>query len=162
MILNTFMYLFQTNTPWSSTMPWNDGKSFGNSNGSTFFDITWRNNSAGFWESNLNGWYLRIGASDSEVIYESGGLVEPITTLTNLNASTSSNIGKMLRSVTASFRNDTNDVIVVKEIGIGISSGAYDGESGHSGKTLFARKVLESPVTIQSGETYSFTYAITT
>lgn len=58
--------------------------------------------------------------------------------------------------LTTSWRNDSAAPITVKEIGVAYKSDmiAYSKASN----VLLARKVLDSPVIIQPGETYVFTY----
>ena len=58
--------------------------------------------------------------------------------------------------VTTSYRNDSAAPITVKEIGLAYKN---DGRAySKASNILIARKVLDSPVTIQPGETYVFTY----
>ncbi|MBP5594274.1 MAG: hypothetical protein J6Y02_02740 [Pseudobutyrivibrio sp.] len=58
--------------------------------------------------------------------------------------------------VTTSWRNDSAAPITVTEVGLAFkyNNGVYDKASN----VLDARKVLETPVTIQPGETYVFSY----
>ena len=58
--------------------------------------------------------------------------------------------------LTTSWRNDSASPITVKEIGAAykVNAMAYD----KAYNILLARKVLDSPVTIQPGETYVFSY----
>lgn len=58
--------------------------------------------------------------------------------------------------VTTMWRNDSAAPITVKEIGVAYKADmtAYD----KTKNVLLARKVLDSPVTIQPGESYVFTY----
>ena len=58
--------------------------------------------------------------------------------------------------ITTSYRNDSAAPITVKEIGVAYknSNTAYS----KAANILVARKVLDTPVTIQPGETYVFSY----
>lgn len=60
--------------------------------------------------------------------------------------------------ITCQWTNNSNEPITVKEMGLAfkLQSYAYDKASN----ILVARKVLTTPVTVQSGETYAFTYNI--
>ncbi len=60
--------------------------------------------------------------------------------------------------VTTSYRNDSASPITVKEIGLAYknSNTAYS----KAANILITRKVLDSPVTIQPGDTYVFSYNI--
>ena len=60
--------------------------------------------------------------------------------------------------ITTQWRNDSSAPIIVKEVGLAykINNNAYD----KSVNVLVSRKVLNNPVTIQPGETYTFAYNI--
>lgn len=159
MILRTFIDLFK---PSGRMSYYEDGKGFpagGNENLVYPFAVGFENTTAGFWDSKFNGWYMRLGSSNSENVFYSGKMIEPITTITNVSIATSMISGKVLRTVNANFRNDTSSDIVVKEIGIGASFSLNGGEWG---KSIIARKVLSTPITIHPGEGYNFSYAIST
>lgn len=105
-----------------------------------------------------NGWYLRIGSSNAESSYESGSLVSPITTLTEVSRSIVSNSGDIMKSITTVFQNNTNESVTVKEVGIGINLALSAGV--HAMTSILARRVLTTPITINPGEVYSFMYQI--
>lgn len=54
------------------------------------------------------------------------------------------------------FRNDTNQNIIVKEVGV---YGQF-GSTNVNQAGLIMRKVLDNPITIAPGESYSFTYRL--
>ena len=60
-------------------------------------------------------------------------------------------------NVYANFRNDGASPVVVKEVGI---LGNPTAASGDGNIVAFFRKVLDNPITIQPGETYSFQYNV--
>ncbi len=62
-------------------------------------------------------------------------------------------------NVYVNVRNDGSSNVTVKEIGL-YGNPTYSGSSGGSNTCLLARKVLETPVTIAPGETYSFNYVL--
>lgn len=59
-------------------------------------------------------------------------------------------------TVTTQWKNFSSSPITIKELGLAYkrSSATYD----KSVNILWARKVLETPVTVQPGETYAFSY----
>lgn len=61
-------------------------------------------------------------------------------------------------TVTTQWKNNSSSAIVIKELGLAFkrSSTAYS----KAANILFARKVLDTPVTVQPGETYAFSYNI--
>lgn len=62
-------------------------------------------------------------------------------------------------NVYTNFRNDGNTSVIVKEIGLyGNPTGSSS--SGGNNTALLCRKVLDAPVTIAPGETYSFNYVM--
>lgn len=158
MILRTFIDLFK---PSGMMSYYEDGKGFpagGNQNLVYPFTVGFENTSAAFWDNVFNGWYMRLGSSNADNVYYSGKMISPITSITNISISTSMNTNKILRQVSASFRNDTDSDIEVNEVGIGVSFTV----NGEWGKSIIARKVLANTITIHPGESYNFTYAIST
>lgn len=65
-------------------------------------------------------------------------------------------IANYILSFSASYMNVSDLPITVSEIGL-VSS---EGRSGVADKLLLAREVLNSPVTVQPGETYTFTMVL--
>ena len=62
-----------------------------------------------------------------------------------------------LCSVYSSFRNNGSEPVVVKEVGL---MGNPTTDSSQYKTALFFRKVLDTPITIQPGETYMFLYNV--
>ena len=111
--------------------------------------------------TNYSYWtFMSLGASDTPVTYEDANLADPISTLTKVSASfvAESSGNKTLLTYTMTVRNDTSSAITVKEIGVG----GYHWATGASNTSgiMIARSVLDVPVTIGVGETYTFTYTI--
>lgn len=105
--------------------------------------------------TNTSFWYVSVGKGDTEPTYDDYQLADLITDLTYVSGSGQGSYNsRIIRSVTAVFRNDTANPITVKEIGLGFQT-----NTGNNG-FLAARSVLETPVTIGAGETYAFTYNI--
>lgn len=61
-------------------------------------------------------------------------------------------------AITCQWLNNSSDPITIKEIGLSFKTGG--GAYNKSGNILVARKVLTTPLTVQPGETYAFTYNI--
>ena len=113
----------------------------------------WQTLSAVYYRSASLGWYMHLGSSGQSPTYNSGNIVSPITELTNISITQNVNNVDIMRSVVLIVRNDTNHTITVREVGIG-------GNYTSSTAAIFARTVLDSPLEIQPGETYAFTYGI--
>ena len=63
-------------------------------------------------------------------------------------------------SIYAIFRNDGNEDVVVKEVGVeGNPTKGYNA-GYHASNVLLMRKVLDTPLTIAPGESYSFNYRL--
>lgn len=63
-------------------------------------------------------------------------------------------------SITTSWQNMSGSAITVKEVGLAYKHSNGGGEYNKAHNILISRKVLDNPVTINSGETYIFTYNI--
>ena len=61
-------------------------------------------------------------------------------------------------TATTQWSNMSSDPITVKEIGLAMKVGS--GSYSKNANILVARKVLSTPVTVQPGETYAFSYNI--
>ncbi len=62
-------------------------------------------------------------------------------------------------SYTATYKNNTENNIVITEIGFGFYN-TYGGYSSDDRNVLLAREVLETPVTIEPNKSYSFSITI--
>lgn len=112
------------------------------------------------------GLFVHIGTGDVEPTYDDYDMTldSNLTAISHsYNDTTASSTHDMI-SRTSTYRNNGNAPITIKEIGlvgfisstIGSASAVYD----KSKMILFARSVLETPITIGVGESYAFTYAI--
>lgn len=77
--------------------------------------------------------------------------------LTVLSMTSLSKSSKELINITETVRNDTDNNAIVKEIGY-ICNPTYQGNLNYC--VLLMRKVLDNPVTIAPGESYSFNYIV--
>lgn len=105
-----------------------------------------------------NGLVLFVGDSDIEVTQEDYKLGNSVP-LTVISATCTHANG--ITSVIRTFQNTTEQSVTIKEVGL------YVFRTGHSTAkdyqrylVMVGRKVLESPVTIEPNETYTFTYQI--
>lgn len=101
-------------------------------------------------------WFVAVGRGDTEPTFDDYALADKARELTWLHGSATVNTGNTIWSVTNTFRNDTSAPITIKEIGLGI----YPNQNADNYGVYLARSILETPVTIGVGETYSFTYNI--
>lgn len=103
--------------------------------------------------------FMSLGSGDTPATFEDANLAEPISDFTQVSGQmVLSQGGKQCFTYTCTVRNDTASAITVKEIGVG----GYHWGTGSSNTSgiMIARSVLDTPVTIQPGETYAFTYTI--
>ena len=111
--------------------------------------------------TNSSGFHVIVGGGDTAPTSDDYDMAD--TSILGTNQLRSIKQGAtftMLNSavVTTQWRNDSSSPIVVKEVGLAckISPATYD----KSVNILVSRKVLDNPVTIQPGETYTFAYNI--
>ena len=109
--------------------------------------------------SSSGGYHVIAGAGDTAVTEEDYDMAD-VSILANDKLrpiqQTATYIHANGAVITTSYRNDSAAPITVKEIGL-----AYKNSNQTYSKAaniLVARKILDSPVTIQPGETYVFTY----
>lgn len=103
-------------------------------------------------------WALPIGTGDTEPTFEDYCLANKTspTDMTWITSSTSRASGSMVWLVSSTYRNDSAAPITIKEIGLTL----YLNNAGNNKGVLIARSILETPVTIGVGESYTFTYSI--
>lgn len=112
------------------------------------------------------GLFVHIGTGDTEPAFDDYDMTlnSSLTAIAHsYNDTTASSTHDMI-SRTSTYRNDGNAPITVKEVAIvGFISSNITSISNVYDKSkmiLFARSVLETPITIGVGEAYAFTYAI--
>ena len=113
----------------------------------------------GLWTNVNPAPYLKVGAGDTAPAFTDLNLASPIDNLTQSTASeirASSSADDVVWGQNATFVNNTNESITVKEVGL-FRARYYSGITKYF---LCARKVLETPVTIAPGEAYTFDYRI--
>lgn len=99
-----------------------------------------------------------LGAGDTAATPNDYALSNDITTnLTYLSGIASPAGDGVITSITQTYQNSTGAAVTIKEIGLLVGVG-YNWQSG--GFILMTRKVLDAPVTIPDGKTYSFNITI--
>ncbi|MBO7732823.1 MAG: hypothetical protein J6S67_09730 [Methanobrevibacter sp.] len=101
-------------------------------------------------------WYLAVGSGDTEPTKDDASLTSTITNLSFISGTVSkanTDIDSILM-LTATYKNNTGDSITVKEIGIGFRD--YNSNTG----VLLNHAILTTPVTINAGDSYTFTCSI--
>lgn len=101
--------------------------------------------------------YLALGSGNTAPTFTDYTVTDVTAQLTFVSGSLAKINENMIISVSQTFRNDTESAITVKEIGFGFGQQSNQGQSVG---ILLTRSVLETPVTIGAGESYSFTYSI--
>lgn len=94
---------------------------------------------------------LGVGSGDTDPTYDDIALANDVTSsLTFLSGSAGNNItgSGIFYTISVSYQNNTQSAITIKELGI-VSVSCY-----------FTRAILDSPVTINPGEIYNFSYTI--
>lgn len=104
--------------------------------------------------------FLDVGFGDTPETINDYSLENPnyiSNTLTFLNSQIISKGDREIYNMVALFRNDTGSNVTVKEIGY---YATMANTSSPSYNALLSRKVLNNPITIAPGESYSFNYII--
>ena len=103
------------------------------------------------------GWYVMIGTGNTPPTKTDIHL-ESIINLSPTSTSLVVGTNNILKKVIHKFTNTTDEAIVVKEIGLGY--GGKVNASWPNNYFMCARKLLDTPITMQPGETYQFSYTI--
>ena len=105
---------------------------------------------------NVRNWKVRIGTDDTPVTKEDYALGADLGASLRTGTTWLVRVGNQVKNVCTTYLNSTDADIVVKEVGLSI--GVYN--SSNDREVLYARKVLDTPVTMHPGEQYTFTYII--
>ena len=118
------------------------------------------NFAASYYSVNVAGQYVDVEFSDTAVqntdykLGDSNAIDTP--TLTYVSCMILNDM-PYIRSAITVFRNDTSSAVTVKEVGLVTKSNAV---SNPAKNMLLSRVVLPTPVVIQPGDTYAFTFTI--
>lgn len=100
--------------------------------------------------------YIDVGTGDTEPTKEDFKLESPQSGLTCLGITRPQDLqygSNIIMRFSGTFENQGSSPVTVKEIGV------FTGNR-YAGPFLLARSVLSTPVTIEPGEAYTFTYSI--
>ena len=105
---------------------------------------------------------IDIGFSDTaetgnEYCLADGNARNPLLSVVGYGRNTGT-VGEIINNY-LNVRNNGSSNVIVKEVGY-YGNPTSGGSSDGSNSILFARKVLDTPVTIAPGETYNFTYVL--
>lgn len=156
MLLQNLVKIISETSP---TMIANNGES----TGSTYSITTMLNNyRAGDPFSNAhtqggNGvhMFVCVGKSDTEPAFTDYTLGSEATELTYVSASATKDLNGIVYSVSCTFKNETANAVIIKEIGMG-----FHMNQNSNGRIYFAKSVLDTPVTMNAGDIYTFSYTI--
>lgn len=113
------------------------------------------------YDTSYNGICFLIGTGDTAPTTADLKLAEDVTTQMEFVGGTAQNnsggASDTLMVVTATYKNTTGSPITIKEVGIGKSYRPYYGANVC---IVYTRAVLETPVTMGVGESFTFTYDI--
>lgn len=79
--------------------------------------------------------------------------------LTCMSMSGSNGTNSTMIQVMGAFKNEGDSAVTVKEIGLFYATKNYN-QTVDQGSILFARSVLDTPVVVGVGETYTFAYSV--
>ena len=123
------------------------------------------------WSSNIDinkarlrvaGISVIVGSGDTEPTMQDIKLANKIGNLTYITSSMVEGTIDYTKFISVTYRNDTSDIITVREIGLAMA-GIYievDKNNGFLGNALLGRIVLDAPVIMNPGDTYTFSYGI--
>ena len=106
----------------------------------------------------VNGISIILGSGDIEPTVKDTQLASIIEDLTYVTGSTIQGTSDYNKLVSVTYKNNTANTITVKEVGLMMQETTSSG--GYFRKALLGRVVLEAPVEMNPGDTYTFTYAI--
>lgn len=103
--------------------------------------------------------WVGVGSGETEPTIDDYSLESVLSNLTLVSRSTvwGKDETPIMYNATTVYRNDTSSPITVKEVALYY---AWQGYTDANNSLCFARSVLETPVTIGVGETYTFNYSI--
>ena len=101
---------------------------------------------------------LFVGTGDTPVTIDDYKLAAPISLQVNSHSCLQPTAGKII--VTRQFTNNTEEAVTIKEIGLYLGSTKRSYANEFVPFIMLGRKVLDSPVTLQVGDSYSFDYNI--
>ena len=159
MLLSSFQNSMRANMYMSNAVKSMSG--VGNSSSVAIVNRIGYNDSACYGNTNSGCSCVVIGAGDTPVDFDDYDLADSSIMASDKmkslsrSATWNKNSGAISTEI---WVNASNEPITVKEIGLTykFNNGAYN-KSCH---ILLARKVLSTPVTIQPGETYAFSYGV--
>lgn len=127
-----------------------------------YFDYFYNLTNNAYYTNNTKGMYIDVGfgntpeTSNDYRLADSNAIGDNAGKLTWIS-SVQSAVYPSLRTVISSYRNNTNEDVTIREIGIVQKNSSSNYMAKNS---LMTRKVLESPVVVHPGETVTFTEAI--
>lgn len=77
-----------------------------------------------------------------------------------MSGSIASSIGHTAKAITSVYKNISQNPVIIKEIAVGFNWSQYYNTTPPNAYHVIARSVLDTPVTIAPGDSYSFTYSI--
>lgn len=105
-----------------------------------------------------NGISIIVGSGNEEPTVKDIRLSNMINTLSYVTASTIQGTSDYNKLVSVTYKNNTENKVTVKEVGLMIQE--TEGTSVMYRKALLGRVVLDTPVVMSPGDTYTFTYCI--
>lgn len=106
-----------------------------------------------------NGISIIVGSGDEEPTVKDIRLSNMISTLSYVTASTIQGTSDYNKFISVSYKNNTENTVTVKEVGLMIQETEGTGSRLYR-KALLGRVVLDTPVVMSPGDTYTFTYCI--
>ena len=135
-------------------------------------DSTWTANASGFdYFSNLlvkafdsstttysANFYLNVGSGSTTPTASDVCLDSIITDLTFISGSASTGSGTVVKHIDATYKNNTESAITVREFDVGYQY--KNSQLTNSYSLIFAREVLDTPVVIMPGKAYTFAWEL--
>lgn len=155
MVLNNFLAIIRSqmyngSNVYAKTMTGADQSLYFNYRASDFFSPVSVSNS-----DNSVGWKVQVGTNDTAPAATDYAIATTSLTRVNTYANNNPNLNQ-IKNITSTYRNGTQNAITINEVAL--SHGVNN--SSNTKECIFFRKVLDTPVTINPGEQYSFTYTV--
>ena len=105
---------------------------------------------------------LLLGGGATEPTFDDYQLEDWISSsvLKYIGGSTISSSGNIVRSQTSIYQNISDSPVIIREVAMGFNWSQYNNTTPPNAYSILTRSILDTPVTINPGESYAFTYSI--
>ena len=103
-------------------------------------------------------YYLNVGSGSTTPTASDVCLDTIITDLTYVSGSISNGSGTLIKHIDTTYKNNTESAITVREFDVGFQYRVSSNSNSYS--VILAREVLDTPVVIMPGKSYTFAWEL--